>query len=98
MYNQVFIPAIKYNLAGTSLTESQYTKLQQPIKNIILTNLGFNYNTPNVVVYTEPIYGGIGLHNIYIEQGIADTIYIIKTIESRCKWQLTFKTSLKPIK
>ena len=46
MYNQVFMPTVKYSLAATVFTDQQCNTLQQHVKNILITKLGYNRHMP----------------------------------------------------
>jgi len=45
---------------------------------IILSKMGFNQHMPKVIVYTPTFYGGIGLRNLHMEQGIQQVLHILK--------------------
>jgi hypothetical protein len=81
-YTTVFAPAIKYVFPGTSLSESFLYKLQLPILNLVLPKLGFNQHMPRDVVLAPLHFGGLGLMDLYVEQGVAHIMFILGQIRS----------------
>jgi hypothetical protein len=57
-YTTVFGPSIKYVLPATSIEPHILTKMQQPITNTVLSQLGFNRHMPRSVVFAPVSLGG----------------------------------------
>jgi hypothetical protein len=67
----------------TSITKEKLLKIQSPIINTVLTKLGFNRHMPQPVVFAPTTLGGLGLLDLYTEQGCNKTIIIVSHIRSR---------------
>ena len=70
-YYTVFIPRITYTFSTTSYAEKTLVEIQSKIAQAVLPLLGFSSKTPKAVIYGTTRLGGIGFHNLYVEQGIA---------------------------
>jgi hypothetical protein len=82
-YHSIFLPGARYGMSATTLTKTQLCKSQQLIISIILPKLGFNRNIPRQVVYAPTHFGGIGLSDLYIEQGLAQLKFILTHLRTR---------------
>jgi hypothetical protein len=76
-YRSIFLPGARYGMSATTLTKTQLYRSQQLIISIILPKLGFNRNMPRQVVYAPTHFGGIGLSDLYIEQGLAQLKFLL---------------------
>jgi hypothetical protein len=76
-YTTVFAPAIKYVLPGTSLDSAFLINIQKPILLLVLPKLGFNQHMPREVVLAPLHFGGLGLMDLVVEQGLAQTLFVI---------------------
>jgi hypothetical protein len=65
----IYGPIAKYPLPATSISESQLHKIQQPIIISVLSRLGFNPHMSRAVIHASMRYGGVGLIDLYTEQG-----------------------------
>jgi hypothetical protein len=82
-YRTVFGPSIKYVLPATTLDPDFLDRVQRPLISLILSKLGFNQHMPKEVVLAPLHFGGLGLFDLIIEQGIAQTLYILGQIRSQ---------------
>jgi hypothetical protein len=82
-YSTVFTPSIKYVLPATSITRDVLKKMQKPITNTVLTKLGFNRHMPRAVVFAPITLGGLGLLDLYTEQGCSQILLIISHIRAQ---------------
>jgi hypothetical protein len=60
-----------FTMAVTSFTATQFMRLQKQAIQATLARLGFNRNIYRDIVLGSPLFGGIGLRNLVLEQGIA---------------------------
>jgi hypothetical protein len=74
-YQSIFLPGVKYGMAASCIPTSDLKKLQQIITRPILPKLGYNRHFPSSIVYTTIHFGGIGLQDLPIEQGISHTTF-----------------------
>jgi hypothetical protein len=82
-YTTVFVPSIRYVLPTSSISQSILQKLQSPIINTVLTKLGYNRHMPRAVVFAPTTLGGIGLLDLFTEQGCSKITIIISHIRSQ---------------
>jgi hypothetical protein len=74
----VFIPAVTYSFPTTSLSEEQCTNIQKTIKPALLSKMGLPPTLPNDVVYGDQYFGGIGLYQLFAEQGMNQTLLFLR--------------------
>jgi hypothetical protein len=79
----VYVPIVKYPLPSTSITEIQFCKIQQSVIKAVFSRLGFNSNMPRAIIHASTLYGGVGLIDLYNEQGRAQ----IHTILSHLRFE-----------
>eukprot|EP00978_Attheya_sp_CCMP212_P029772 scaffold106935_cov75-Attheya_sp.AAC.3 len=60
-YMTVFIPGVTYSAPTTSLTEAQCAKLEKIVKPALVKKLGLPDTFPNLMLYADKYFGGIGL-------------------------------------
>jgi hypothetical protein len=65
----IYSPIVKYTLPTTSLSEKQLQTIQQPVINSVYSRLGYNRNMPRSIIHSSSTYGGVGLIDLYTEQG-----------------------------
>ncbi len=69
-YRAIVCPKLEYPLAVTQFTQKQCDRISSPVLRACLSQMGYNSNMPREVVYGPTDIGGIGMHDLYIEQGI----------------------------
>ena len=52
-------------------------------KSSILRKRGYNKNTPNAMLYGSPMYGGIGLQDMYIQHGSSKLQALLSSLRSQ---------------
>jgi hypothetical protein len=77
----VYIPIVKYPLPSTSITETQFCKIHQSVIKSVLSHLGFNLNMPQAIIHAATLYGGVGLIDLYNEQGCAQIHTILSHLQ-----------------
>jgi len=50
---------------------------------LILSKMGYNQNMPKAVVYAPSTHGGIGMKNLYTEQGLAEVLQVLKHLQAK---------------
>jgi hypothetical protein len=73
----IYGPIVKYLLPVTSLNENQMTTIQQPVIKSVLSRLGFKLHMTRVVVHASTQFGGVGLLDLYTEQGCSKTLLVL---------------------
>ena len=66
----VICPKLEYPLSVTQFSQEQCDRIASPVVCATLSSMGFNKHTPREIVFGPPSLGGIGMHNLYVEQGI----------------------------
>jgi hypothetical protein len=65
----LFTPPICYSLATTSIKITTLKNIQKPVVCSVLSRKGYNQHMPRAVVFGSILKGGIGLLDLYLEQG-----------------------------
>jgi hypothetical protein len=81
-YQTVFSPAIRYVFPATSLDSSFLDNVQCPIICLVLAKMGFNHHMPQEVALAPLHFGGLGLLDLVVEQGIAQVLFVLGHIRS----------------
>ena len=66
---------IMYTFSTISYENQIPEHIQQQITNILILRLSYSTKTPTKIVHGSVAYGGMGIKNIYIKQGIAKKSY-----------------------
>jgi hypothetical protein len=82
-YNTVYIPSVTYSTPTTALDEQKWDKIQKLLKPILLQKLGLPTTLPNGIVYGNQYFGGIGLLQLFAEQGIGQTLLFMRHIRAQ---------------
>ena len=69
-YATIVNARLEFPLTVTQFTQAQCDKISSPVLNVCMAKMGYNRNMPREVVYGPLQMGGLGLHDLYIEQGI----------------------------
>ena len=69
-YSTIISARLEFPLTVTQFTQAQCDLISSPVLNVCLTKMGYNKHMPREVVYGPKQMGGLGLHDLYIEQGI----------------------------
>jgi hypothetical protein len=69
-FSTVFTSSVCYTLPATSIQQKTLLKLQKPVISSVLLRLGFNPRMPRHIVFASNRLGGIGLLDLYSEQGL----------------------------
>jgi hypothetical protein len=89
-FTTVFTPSICYPLAATSTRKSQLQSLQKPVIHAVLARMGFNRHMPREVVLASRLKSGIGLLDLYSEQGARQVQLIISHLRAQSYLHPTF--------
>jgi hypothetical protein len=71
VYFACFVPAMVFTFAVCSFTMLQLLNLQKAPVRATLARLGINRDISRDTVFGSALYGGLGLLNSFVEQGIA---------------------------
>jgi hypothetical protein len=76
-YRTMVCPALEYPLTVTQFSQERCDKITSPILRSSLSQMGYNRNSPKEVVYGPEETGGLGPHDLFIEQGIAQVTALV---------------------
>mmetsp|Transcript_24137 Transcript_24137/g.34594 ORF Transcript_24137/g.34594 Transcript_24137/m.34594 type:complete len:1267 (+) Transcript_24137:682-4482(+) len=65
-----FYPKISYSLPVTTFTQKECTYIQAPAMSAFLSKIGLNRHTSRTIVHGPATYGGLGIPDVYSDQGI----------------------------
>jgi hypothetical protein len=81
-YFSCFIPKVAYGLDVMTHSNDALFTLQRPAISATLAKLGFRRTINRAIVFGSPLYGGLGLRDLYVEQGIAQLQLFIRHLRS----------------
>jgi hypothetical protein len=95
MYFSMIQASMQYSAPAGTLSQKEATKLNSILTQSNLPNMGYNRHTPLAVAYGPKNLGGIGMCNLFVEQGTAKTATILKQVRAlkelgrtiRCQYQ-----------
>ena len=80
-YHMMVRPKLEYPLAVTQFTQLECDQITSLVIRACLSRMGYNYNSPKVVVYGQRELFGFGMHDFfYIEQGIQQLTALVGQI------------------
>jgi hypothetical protein len=82
LYFSMIHPSMRYSAPAGTLERKEAEKINSQITQAILPAMGFNRNTPLAVVYRPKNIGGMGLKDLFAEQGAAKAAILLKHIRS----------------
>ena len=94
-YRMVICPKLEYPLGITQFTQAQCDKITAPIISAVLASLGYNRNMPRTVVYGPNRLGGIGIHDMYIEQGIRQIMLLVGHVRQESETSFLIEASIQ---
>jgi hypothetical protein len=81
-YFSSFVPAMVFTFAVCSFTLLKLTTLQTAPVRATLARLGFNRNISRDIVFGSTRYGGLGLLDLFVEQGIAQLHLLLRHLRA----------------
>jgi hypothetical protein len=81
-YMTVYVPGVTYSFPTTSLTEKQCIALQTIFKATLLQKMGLPPTLPLEIVYGDKYFGGIGLLILFAEQGMQQTLLLMRHVRA----------------
>ncbi len=77
-YMGVFLPSVTYSFAVNFISPAKLWDLTKKTTRPFIAKLGFARSTPLNVVYGSRKYGGIGLHDFRVTQGVEQMCIFVK--------------------
>jgi hypothetical protein len=104
LYHAMVLPSMTYSAVVGTLTRAEADKINSILTQAFLNAMGYNRSMPREVVYGPKYLGGIGLLDMFVEQGAAKVQYVLsqirlqtplgKVLLGQLKWaQITTGTS-----
>jgi hypothetical protein len=82
-YFACFLPKLTYGLSVMTHSRDDLLLLQRPAVSATLLQLGFRRTINRSIVFGSPRYGGLGLRDLYLEQGIAQLQLFIRHLRAQ---------------
>ena len=76
-YRSMVSPKLEFPLTVTQFTQAECDRISSPVRREFLSKMGYNPNMPMEVVYGPNELFGLGMHDLYIEQGIKQVSTLI---------------------
>ena len=76
-YRSMVSPKLEFPLTVTQFTQAECDRISSPVCRACLSKMGYNSNMPLEVVYSLTELFGLGMHDLYIEQGIKQVSTLI---------------------
>jgi len=70
-YKTFWIPSVTYSLGTTTMTKAELRSIQSQATSSFLQKMGFNKHYPRAVSFGPECMGGLGLKDLYVEQGVS---------------------------
>jgi hypothetical protein len=81
-YWMIWLPSCTYCLPCSHMSKTQLHNVQKKMILTSLSKMGYSCKTSRAVVFGPRRYLGIGLRHLYYEQGIGQTLQLLKHIRS----------------
>jgi hypothetical protein len=81
-YFACFVPEMVFAFSVCSFTMGQLYNLQKAPIRATLARLGINRNISRDIVFGSALYGGLGLLDLFVEQGIAQLQLLLRHIRA----------------
>jgi hypothetical protein len=81
-YFACFVPAMVFTFPVCSFTKIELTTLQKNPVRATLARLGLNRNISRDIVFGSALYGGVGLLDLFVEQGIAQLQLLLRHLRA----------------
>ena len=82
-YKMMLQPAMKYTLSSTTLNTLECTQVDRSYLPTMLSHMGFNRNTKQLLLFGPPSLGAIGFTNTWTDQGIAQVQLFLGQIRKK---------------
>ena len=82
-YRGMYLPSLGYSLPATNFLEKQLKKVEVRPKRALLAGMGYNRNMATAIVHGPKQYAGIGMLSLFLFQGIAHVMYVLKHLRSQ---------------
>jgi len=82
VYLQCYLPTLSYPLPATSIPPIKLYQIQSKATAAFLSRMGYPRMFPRAVAYASLQYGGLGFRHLGYEQGVQQTLQILKHIRT----------------
>lgn len=77
-YKTMYLPSVGYAIETTTLSRSECDTITRPALQAFLSALGYNRHLSRAVVHGPKLFGGLGLLDLYAEQGVKGTLRLFR--------------------
>jgi hypothetical protein len=81
-YWTMWLPSITFGFSSTTMNYRQLDAIQKPMIDAILPKMGYSSKMTRDVVFRPRKYLGMGLHHLGPEQGVQQTLLLLKHIRA----------------
>ena len=79
-YSMYYVSSMTYSLSVGTLSMTQASKIQGSTTQKFLCKIGYNRNLPTAVAYGPVSLGGIGLRDLFINQGAEKSLFVLRML------------------
>jgi len=76
------IASVSFSLAATAINQKTLNKILSPLLTTTLPKMGLNRNTPHEIIHSPITLGGLGIKNLYVEQGTRHIKFLVKHLRA----------------
>jgi hypothetical protein len=93
-YWTMWLPSVTVGFSSTTMNYRQLDAIQKPMINAILPKLGYSSKTMRDVVFGPRKYIGIGIRHLGSEQGVQQTLLLLKHLRANQKLSTLLRIGL----
>jgi len=82
VYKQCYLPTVSYPLPATNIPPDLLHRHQAKATTAFLAKMGYRRTMPRAVVYAPKALGGLGFRHLGFEQGVQQTLQLIKHLRA----------------
>jgi len=91
IYKQCYLPTISYPLPATNIPTDLIHRHQAKATTVFLAKMGYRRTMPQAVVYAPKALGGVGFRHLWAEQGVQQSMQLIKHLRAQTSNGALFK-------
>jgi hypothetical protein len=90
----MWLPSLTFGFSSTTMSYRQLDAIQKPMINAIIPKMGYSSKTTRDVVFGPRKYLGIGLRHLSSEQGVQQTLLLLKHLRANQKLSTLLRIAL----
>jgi hypothetical protein len=93
-YHACYVPSMTFTFPVSSFTSNDLGNIQKSAVRATLARLGFNRNITRDFVFSSLLFGGLGLHHLFLELGIGQLELFLRHLHARTHQGILFLIGL----